>query len=109
MAAVYFAGRAIDQRSPPLNTLAFAAGCLVAAQPLAIVDPAFVLTFGATLAILLVMPVVAGLGLPRRLAPVAAMFAASIAAEAALFPVSALVFSRVTFAGLALNFRWRFR
>ncbi len=32
------------------------------------------------------------------------MFAASLAAEAMLFPIGALVFSRVTFAGLALNF-----
>jgi competence protein ComEC len=32
------------------------------------------------------------------------MFAASVAAEALLFPVGALVFSRVTFAGLGLNF-----
>ena len=32
------------------------------------------------------------------------MFAASAAAEAVLFPVGALAFSRVTFAGLALNF-----
>ena len=32
------------------------------------------------------------------------MFAASVAAEALLFPVGALMFSRVTFAGLALNF-----
>src|ERR1019366_7917932 len=58
MAVVYFAGRAVDLRSSPLNTLALVAGCLVAAGPLAIVDPAFVLTFGATLAILLVMPMV---------------------------------------------------
>ena len=59
MAVVYLAGRAIDQRSPPLNTLAFVAACLVATQPLSVADPAFVLTFGATLAILVVMPVVA--------------------------------------------------
>ena len=32
------------------------------------------------------------------------LFIASLAAEAMLFPVSAIVFSRVTFAGLALNF-----
>ena len=32
------------------------------------------------------------------------MFAASAAAEALLFPVGALIFSRVTFAGLGLNF-----
>ena len=32
------------------------------------------------------------------------MLAASVAAEALLFPVGALLFARVTFAGLALNF-----
>jgi competence protein ComEC len=32
------------------------------------------------------------------------MFVASVAAEALLFPIGALTFSRVTFAGLALNF-----
>ena len=37
-------------------------------------------------------------------AAAAAMLAASIAAEAALMPVGARLFSRVTFAGLALNF-----
>jgi competence protein ComEC len=116
MAVVYFAGRAIDQRGPPLNTLAFVAACLVAAEPLSAADPAFVLTFGATLAILVVVPVVMAtvnaerevsgwiVVVRRRVRPIAAMFAASIAAEAMLFPVSALVFSRVTFAGLALNF-----
>jgi competence protein ComEC len=129
MAVVYFGGRAIDQRSPPLNTLAVVAGCLVATGPLSIVDPAFVLTFGATLAILLVMPVAtihsaelaaraetlfqkregSSTGSPDSALwfvgrPLFAMFAASAAAEAMLFPVSALVFSRVTFAGLALNF-----
>jgi competence protein ComEC len=128
VAVVYFAGRAIDQRGRPLNTLAFVAACLVATEPLSAADPAFVLTFGATLAILLVVPVVMA-ALDARFGdraaitrsstaaararsvvvahvtrPAAAMFAASLAVEAMLFPVSALVFSRVTFAGLALNF-----
>ena len=104
MAVVYFAGRAIDQRSPPLNTLAFVAACLVATQPLSVVDPAFVLTFGATLAILVVMPIVANRRFPRAVAPIVTMLAASVATEAMLFPVGALIFSRVTFAGLVLNF-----
>src|SRR5207247_5443022 len=39
MAAVYFGGRAIDQRGPPANTLAFVAGCLVATSPMSIADP----------------------------------------------------------------------
>jgi competence protein ComEC len=103
MAVVYFGARAADQRSPPINTLALSAALLVAAQPFSVVDPAFVLTFGATLAILLVAPVVAAT-VPRRLRPVVALLAASAATEAALLPVGALFFSRITSAGLALNF-----
>jgi len=103
MAVLYFGARAADQRSPPLNTLAVAAGLLVALQPFSIVDPAFVLTFGATLAILIVAPRVAAL-VPRALLPLVSLLAASTATEAALLPVGALFFSRVTFAGLALNF-----
>lgn len=104
MAVVAFAGRAVDQRSPALNTLAVTASVLVAADPLSVADPSFVLTFGATLAILVAVPVASGPRLGRLAGPLAAMFVASVAAEAMLFPVSALVFSRVTFAGLALNF-----
>jgi competence protein ComEC len=104
MATVYFAARAADLRSPPLNALAFVAACLAAAQPFAAVDPAFVLTCGATLAILSAVPARPSPRVPRFLAPLLSMFAASAATEAMLFPVSALFFSRVTFAGLALNF-----
>src|SRR5207247_1872960 len=58
MAVVYFGARAVDHRSPPLNALAVVAALLVASDPLSVVDPAFVLTFGATLAILAIVPVV---------------------------------------------------
>ena len=107
MAVVYFAARAADLRSPPLNALAFVAACLAGAQPFSAVDPAFVLTFGATLSILAVVPALSlksSARVPRLVALVASMFAASVATEAALFPVGAIFFSRVTFAGLALNF-----
>jgi competence protein ComEC len=104
MAVVYFLARLVDQRSPPLNALAFVAACLVATGPLSIVDPAFILTFGATLAILLVVPVMQTWTLPRMLVPAAGMLAASVATEIVLLPVGAVVFSRVTFAGLVLNF-----
>src|SRR5256885_5671037 len=60
MAVVYFGARAIDHRSRPLNALAVTAALLVVGDPLAVADPAFVLTFGATLAILVVVPIVAG-------------------------------------------------
>jgi len=104
MAVVYFGARAFDHRSPALNALALVAALLVASDPVSVVDPAFVLTFGATLAILAIVPTIAPKRLPRWAAPLAAIFAASAAAEALLFPVGALAFSRVTFAGLGLNF-----
>ena len=104
MAIVYFGARAFDQRSPPLNALALVAGLLVATDPLSIADPAFVLTVGATLAILLVVPVVAVRQMPWWAAQAVAILAASAASEAALLPVGAMAFSRITFAGLALNF-----
>jgi competence protein ComEC len=58
MAVVYFGARASDQRSPPLNALAVVAAALIAANPPSVADPGFILTFGATLAILIVLPVV---------------------------------------------------
>jgi competence protein ComEC len=117
MAVVYFGARAMDQRSPPLNALAVVAGLLVASDPLAIADSAFILTFGATLAILVVVPAVAVTTahhedaksracswLRENMSSFRTMFIASVATEALVFPVGALIFSRVTFAGLALNF-----
>jgi competence protein ComEC len=104
MAVVFFLGRAIDLRGPPLHTLVLAAGVLVLNDPLAIGDPGFLLTFGATAAILIAAPQLPLRRLRRLLVPVAAMLVASASAEAALFPVGATLFSRVTFAGLALNF-----
>ncbi|MQA30496.1 MAG: DNA internalization-related competence protein ComEC/Rec2 [Luteitalea sp.] len=103
MAVIYLAGRALDLRGPPLNTLSLAAGILILLDPLAISDPAFLLTFGATVGILLVVPALPVWRLPRAAAPVVMIVAASAAAEAVLMPVGAAFFSRVTFAGLLLN------
>ena len=63
----------------------------------------FILTFGATLAILGVVPAIPAI-VPRRLMPAVSILVASAATEAVLFPAGALFFSRVTFAGLVLNF-----
>jgi len=103
MAVVHFGARAFDHRAPPLNTIAITAALLVAADPLSVTDAGFVLTFGATLAILLVVPLI-DRDRPKVVLTVVTLFAASAAAEAMLFPVGATVFSRVTFAGLGLNF-----
>jgi competence protein ComEC len=117
MAVIYFGARILDQRSPPLNALAMVVIGLLATEPLSVVDPAFVLTCGATLALLVGPPKslvasrleaarnASGGGVGRRLAgPLGTLFWASCAVELFLLPVGALLFSRVTFAGLALNF-----
>ncbi len=104
MAVVYFVGRGWDLRGPPFQALVLAAGVLVLADPLSVADAGMLLTFGATAAIVAAGQVVAPLGGNRWLAPVVSMFVASAAAEAALLPVAATWFSRVTLAGLVLNF-----
>jgi competence protein ComEC len=128
MAVIYFAARAVDLRSAPLNALAVTAALLVAADPLAVVDPAFLLTFGATLAILVVVPAVESAkeakdakdakksavsksiaassfsAASASFALFRSVFLASVAVEALVFPIGALLFSRITFAGLGLNF-----
>ena len=105
MAAIYFATRIADRLTLPANVAALTAAILLLLQPLQFVDAGFALTFGATLGIIIGMtwlPAIAAL--PRFVQPVAALFAASLCAEIALLPVSAFVFSRVTFAGLLVNF-----
>ena len=56
MAVVYFVGRAWDLRGPPLQALTVVAGILVLVDPLSIADPASLLTFGATAAIIASSP-----------------------------------------------------
>ncbi len=114
-ASIYLGAGVIDHRGPALNALAVAAAIAVAVSPAAVLDPGFILSFGATLGILV--------GVPRLVRPprqsagtrarqwgrlaassVAALFAATLCAEAALLPVGATLFARVTAAGLVLNF-----
>jgi competence protein ComEC len=104
MAVVYVGSKLIDQRASAASALGVASALIVAATPLALVDPAFVLTFGATIGILV--------GVPRLMrvvrAPAAArggvaVVAASASAELALLPLGPLFFSRLTIAGLVFN------
>lgn len=103
MAMVYLAVRLIDQRTAAANVIGLTAAALLLVAPLAMTDVAFWLTFGATTAILVgaswtPMPAASW----RR--ALLAVLVASCAAELALAPVSAMVFQRVTLAGLLLNF-----
>ncbi|MDP7690406.1 MAG: DNA internalization-related competence protein ComEC/Rec2 [Vicinamibacterales bacterium] len=104
----------LDHRTPPVNVLAVAAIGIVLVSPLALFDAGFLLTFGATLGIVLGT---SRLGdtlcriparwvdpLPRWVTPPMTLLAATLCAEAALMPVGAALFARVTLAGLVLNF-----
>jgi competence protein ComEC len=119
MAILYLGARLLDHRSPPWHALAAAAAIVMCARPLDVRDAGFILTFGATAALLEgarrvarvpALSHVAGpamsraKGAHRRLVRwLLASLVASLAAEIALLPVSAWTFSRVTSAGLVLN------
>jgi competence protein ComEC len=109
-AVLYLCGRLLELRGAPLNIIAVAAVVGLAGWPAVVLDPGFILSFGATLGILV--------GVPRVLAAAAAtrfgsaalvklaigLLAATVAAEIALAPAAAVMFARVTCAGLVLNF-----
>jgi competence protein ComEC len=105
MAAIYFAAVLWDHRTAPINVAALTAAILFAVDPLQVVDAGFALTFGATLGIVLgISKLEHTLPASPWLRAPAALLLASVCAEIALLPVSAFVFSRVTFAGLIVNF-----
>ena len=109
-ALLYLFARVLDHRGSTLNVLAIAATLGVAAGPVVLLDPGFVLSFGATLGILVVVAGRPGraaghAGIARRtIEGLRALFWTTMAAEAALLPVAAVFFGRVTLAGLLLNF-----
>ncbi len=101
MAAIYLSLRLIDQRTAPVHAMALTAASVLLATPLSISDVGFWLTFGATAAI---VAGAARFALPSSWTRVPlALVLASVAAEAALMPIGALVFQRVTIAGPVLN------
>lgn len=111
--AVYLAVAVVGLRPSPLHVVGVAAAGLALVDPLATIHAGAWLSFGATLGILLLVvpristPPAALRRLPRVARPmvlgVAGVVAATAAAELALLPISAGVFSRVGVAGLVLN------
>ena len=104
-----------------LDLLVLVAAIVTAVDPLVVIDVGAWLSFGATLGIVVsasrMARMLGGQGQSAALArnwrhavrtgvrgAVAGLFAATVAAEIALLPVSAGVFSRVGVAGLGLNF-----
>jgi competence protein ComEC len=106
-AVVYLAGRLLEQHTSPLNVLAVAAVLGLGASPVAVFDPGFILSFGATLGILVGLPRLArwvALSTVSLLRNAAGLLAATVTVELALMPVAAALFGRATCAGLLLNF-----
>jgi competence protein ComEC len=113
VAALVLAARALDHRAHALAVLAVAALLAAAAVPSVVLDAGFLLSFGATVGILLGVPLLAPafheprhrMSTARKAAGVLrAMLAATVCAELALLPVAATLFGRVSFAGFVLNF-----
>jgi competence protein ComEC len=116
---VYLAARAADHRGTALNAIAVAAAFASVTTPLGVLDPGFVLSFGATFAIVIAAARIAPGHARRRddlrsprwrraahalAAAASALGAATLCAEIALAPVGARLFGRVSLAGLLLNF-----
>ncbi len=102
-AIVYLALRVIDQRTAPVNAIGVGASLMLLANPLDIVNAGFWLTFGATGALLVAGARWRSAGSTSWGHAAAAICLGSLAVELVLMPVSALVFERVTMAGLVLN------
>ena len=101
--AVVLLGTAIHRESPGGNTLALAFLVGGVAEPRGLLGPGFQLTYAAAAGLLLVAPPIAAVlrgFLPRRLA---LALAASLAAEAAVAPLSLHHFARLSLAGPVLN------
>lgn len=103
MAMCYLAARLLDHRSPPWQAMAMAAALVVCVQPLEVRDAGFLLTFGATAALLETARRLVRPSWPAVAVWLLASVAASAAVEIALMPVNASIFSRITGAGLLLN------
>jgi competence protein ComEC len=108
VAVVYLVARLLDHRTAPWQACAVAAALLAVGEPLDVRNAGFLLTFGATVALL----VAVGRGRPRGgdgmtgrrwISWLVASIVASAAVEIVLLPVMAKTFSRVTAAGLVLN------
>ncbi len=114
VAVILLAGRVLEHRGFSLNVLGVAAVLALAWSPVTIFDPGFLLSFGATAAILIGAgrsaspgrrPRALVAGLRTSIARTArGLLAATIAAELVLAPITAAFFGRITCAGLLLNF-----
>ena len=103
MAVIYLCLRAVDQRTAPVRAVVLGAGVMVVADPLALTDAGFWLTFGATVALLALARLWPSSAAGQWWQAPLAVSGGSVAVEVMLLPVSAFVFQRVTLAGVVAN------
>jgi competence protein ComEC len=103
VATLYLGARAVDHRAPPWQAAAMACAGLLVVWPLDLRDVGFVLTFGAASALLAAASLMRGQAGPAPVRWLLQSLGASLAVEAVLLPVQALVFARVSLAGIVLN------
>jgi competence protein ComEC len=108
VAMAYLVARLLDHRSAPWQAMAVAGALLAITTPLDVRNAGFILTFGATAALLEVSRVHRQPAHARSRGAAAASWLVvsmltSFAVEVALLPVMAATFSRVTAAGIVLN------
>lgn len=97
VAILYLAARLLDHRAAPWQAMIVAGAILAVVAPLDVRNVGFILTFGATAALLEVAR------RSRTTSWLVMSIVSSAAVEIALLPVMAAAFSRITAAGLVLN------
>ncbi len=103
MIGLYLAARLLGRPTSPAHVMALSALVLLAADPAALFDVGFLLSYAAVFGIAAVAPSFAA-PLRRRLpAPLADGIAATLGAELCVFPIQATVFHVVPFVALVSN------
>ena len=103
MAAIHLGARVIDHRTASWQALAAAVAAMIAADPLGLTDVGLLLPCGATVALIECARAAGRVPIRRPLAWLLIAVAATACVEAVVFPIQVWWFSRLAFAGLALN------
>ncbi|HZI81875.1 MAG TPA: DNA internalization-related competence protein ComEC/Rec2 [Vicinamibacterales bacterium] len=103
VAVLYLGARAVDHRAPAWQAAAMACAGLLVVWPLDLRDVGFVLTFGAASALLALASATRRSAAPAPVRWLLQSIGASLAVEAVLLPVQAIVFAQVSLAGIVLN------
>jgi competence protein ComEC len=103
MAAVHLGARALDHRATSWQALAATLAAMVTVDPLGLHDVGLLLTCGATLALIECARYMGRVGTGHPLRWLLMAVTATACVELVVFPIQVWWFSRLSFAGLALN------